>query len=161
VGNCILEKLSGILKAKGYQTHFTYIGNPVTLLYSEHIPDGLPENLRRFRIEDRLEKRTLEAQFEGISPRTDYDVIFVNYYHEQRPVLRHRAEKYFLHLNFQAVKHYEPPQAWKWLSENFSIVDINPGKYLHRFTGLITKIRKNFPKSSIIISSFAPRICDL
>jgi hypothetical protein len=107
VGNCMLEELAQLLRARGHETHFTYIANPLTLLYSDRIPEGLPEMTAHFQIEDRLEKRALSAQFQGISPENDCDVIFVYYYHELRPLLHHRREKYFLHLNFQAVRAFE------------------------------------------------------
>lgn len=157
VGNCILENLSDILQARGHENRFIYIANPVTLLYSDGIPEGLANTLQELGIEDRLEKRTLTSQFGGLSEGTEYDVVFVNYYHELRPLLRHRKEKYFLHLNYQAIKDHEPAMAWEWVSRNFDVVDTDPNKYLHRLTGLIFKIRRNFPQATIIlINKFYP-----
>lgn len=151
VGNCLFDKPKEILHAKGYETHFTYLANPVTLLHSVSIPDGLREATVRLNIEDRLERRTLNSQFEGISPEKSYDVVFINYYHEQRPLLLHKTDKYFLHLNFQAIKAYDPPQVWDWVIQNFVIVDTLPDKYIERFIGLVFKIRNNYPKACIII----------
>ena len=157
VGNCLFEHLTDPLHAKGYNTDMTYIANPATLLYSDRIPDGLADTLARLGITDRLEKRTLAYQFEGISAETTYDVVFVNYYQEQRPVLRHKTEKYLLHLNYQAIKAFEPPEVWDWISQNFDIVDTKPANYHQRFTGLILKIRQKFPDAAIIIvNKFAP-----
>ena len=99
VGNCLFNKPRDILNAKGYETDMTYIANPATLLYSDRIPDNLAETIARLKIADRLEKRTLAYQFEGVSAKTTYDAVFVNYYQELRPLLRHKTEKYFLHLN--------------------------------------------------------------
>ena len=157
VGNCLLEKPNEILNARGYDSHFTYIANPVTLLHSKRIPDGLAEAIAQLDIEDRLEHRSLASQFEGISSETSYDIVFINYYHEQRPLLRHKKEKYLLHLNFQAIQSFDPPRAWNWITQHFDIVDILPEKYLERFVRLIFKIRKHFPKASIVlINKFHP-----
>ena len=149
-----MEKLADMLDVKGYQTQFTYIANPVTLLYSDQVPEGLEESIGRLGIADRLEKRPLKAQFEGIAPDTDYDAVILNYYHERRPLLRHKRDKYFLHLNYQSIEAYEPSDAWKWITENFDIVDTEPNKCLQRFIGLVCKIRTNFPHASILIINF-------
>lgn len=157
VGNCILERLSDLLIERGYDLHFTYIANPVTLLSTNGVPDGLEEALTEFNIRDRLEKRTLKSQFEGISPGAEYDVVFVNYYHELRPLLRHKKENYFFHLNFEAIKTHESSAAAAWMTRNFDVADTVPEKYLERFTGLLLGIRNNFPQASIVIvNKFSP-----
>ena len=159
IGNCLLERPKDILKARGYDIDWVYMANPVTLTYRDRIPEGLSEAIDRLHIADRLERRTLPYQFEGIAPEKSYDLVFVNYYHELRPLLRHKKSKYFLHINFNAVRDYEPPHAWEWITDNFDIVDTAPEKYLERFIGLVLKIRENHPKAGIIIINkfFPPR----
>ena len=158
VGTCLFNRSREILNAKGYETHLTYMANPVTLLSADRIPDGLEEQITRLGITDRLERRTLACQFEGISAERNYDVIFVSYYQELRTLLRHKREKYFLHLNFRAIKAFEPPATWEWVLQNFDIVDTEPEKYIQRLTGLLFKIRKNFPTSSIIVVNKFPPV---
>lgn len=152
-GNCQMDFLSRAVADLGHDATHRVLASPLTYTSSPgHVPAELKALFLDMGLEDYVFDRTLENQFQIISPDDERPTLIVmNLFHENVPLLIHNRDQYIFFLDSAAWR--DKPDLEAWIQRECSMIRPNPATYLKRYGDFLATVRAHHPGVPIIVVS--------